>query len=80
MKKWTVLLLRPDYVANNYGQDTYSVRVSAKSPRKAVMQACLDAAAVDEVPGAQAGDYFCLSCIEGWHREYADLDGDVTDA
>jgi hypothetical protein len=43
MKPFTVLLLYPDYVSQNYGQETYLAHVSAANPTSAVeaaRQAC----------------------------------------
>ena len=39
LMKFTVLLLYPDYLANNYGEDTYLAHVEAVSPADAAEKA-----------------------------------------
>ena len=39
MHKYTVILLYPDYIADNYGQETYLAHVTANSPELAVRAA-----------------------------------------
>lgn len=43
MKKYTVLLLYPDYQADAYGQETYLAHVNAGSPKLAARDAQLEA-------------------------------------
>lgn len=35
-KNYTVILMRPDYVADNYGQDSYAAWVTAADPYAAI--------------------------------------------
>ena len=57
---WTVLLLRPDYVAEDFGHDTLTLHV------KAVTEACAAEAAQKrayELDGTdEPADYYCLFC------------------
>lgn len=64
MTNWTVLLARPDYVAND-SLDTYLTHVAALTPRLALNLARAEACAVDEVHEDDAIDYACLLLIEG---------------
>ena len=38
MKKWTVLLLRPDYLAEIFGHDTFRAFVEAETPAEALAE------------------------------------------
>ena len=67
-RRYTVLLLRPDYVAANYGADTFLAHTRALNAEVAVEQAARAAAARD---GQQdrSGDYHPLITLEGWHSD-----------
>ena len=39
MKEYTVLLLYPDYIANEFGKETYLAWVTAQNPEDAVLTA-----------------------------------------
>lgn len=68
MKNYSVLLLYPDYLAENYGQDTYYAFVDAETPEIAVRRAQAEAVTVN--PETQdEGDFFPLLCIEGFHDD-----------
>ena len=54
-KPYSVLLLRPDYVANDYGQDTYYTFVMAKDRNAAVRKAQHEAQQAD-LPPDMRGD------------------------
>ena len=60
---WTVLLLRPDYVAEDFGHDTLTLHV------KAVTEACAAEAAWKRAGGldgtGEPADYYCLFCARG---------------
>ena len=62
---WTVLLLRPDYVAEDFGHDTLTLHV------KAVTEACAAEAAQKrayELDGTdEPADYYCLFCARARH-------------
>lgn len=70
MRPYTVLLLRPDYIAEPYGQDTYMAHVFADWPDDAVEAARIKA--WNEDHGDDAGtswdDYHPLLVLEGHHR------------
>lgn len=60
---YTVLLLRPDYVADVYGQDTYMAWCKGDSVEEAIRRAQWEVAAIDEVDDLD--DYFVLAVFEG---------------
>lgn len=73
MKKYTVLLLRPDYIADDYGQDTYLAHVWAIDVLTAQETAQQEAYRCDfPVSDAEehdsissCADYFVLAVFEG---------------
>lgn len=67
MKKYTVLLLRPDYIADEFGKDTYLAHVEANSVGGAIAQAQLEAWTADDCPDESdcCDDYHALFCTEG---------------
>ena len=71
MKPYTVLLLRPDYIAKPYGQDTYMAHVEAENPANAIETAQIEVWKEDH--GDDAGeswtDYNVLLIIEGHHQD-----------
>lgn len=78
MKKYTVILLYPDYVAENYGQETYMTSVEAEDPVAAVAKArseVLDAALTEADGGQYESEYedpadlFVIAVIEGEHAD-----------
>lgn len=69
LRTYTVLLLRPDYVTDDYGQDTYMTNVEATTVKTAVRRARLEVLGVD-TPNAKPTrddlqDYFVLFVAEG---------------
>lgn len=66
---FTVLLLRPDYIADQYGEDTYLAHVWADSPAAALQKARLEVTAADNAPDADPDDYACLLLIAGTHED-----------
>ena len=74
MKKYTALLLRPDYIADEFGKDTYLAHVWGETPvdaGKVAQQAAWDA---DQIPDSDTdgeegvgspGDYHVLFMAEG---------------
>lgn len=68
MKKYTVLLLRPDYIAADYGTDTFLAQVTAATADTAIEQAAATAAASDD-NADRRGDYYPLITLEGWHDD-----------
>lgn len=61
-KPYTVLLLRPDYMTDYYGTDTYLAHVDAPDPQSAVD------IAKDEQDEPE--DYVCLFCTDGHCIDY----------
>lgn len=62
---YSILLLRPDYVADEYGKDVYFTHVFAISPAKAVETAQAEAAVADDICSQSAVDYHALIVIPG---------------
>jgi hypothetical protein len=77
MNPYTVLLLRPDYIADEFGKDTYMARVGAESVEQAQRAAQLEAKREDDrycTPeevelGGDPDDYAVLMVIEGHHND-----------
>lgn len=67
-KPYTVLVLRPDYMATNYGQDTFLAHVEAAGPAQAQRIARQQAADADH-SGSTSEDYYVLLLIEGHHDD-----------
>ena len=68
MKKYTVLLLRPDYVADGFGTDTYMAQVEADSVEASVLAAQAEVAKLDDLD-LKSTDYHPLITLEGWHDD-----------
>jgi hypothetical protein len=74
MNKFTVLLLYPDYLASDFGHETYMTSVEAENPTRAITKA---QEAVTEAVTAQGGyvdtvrpdDFYCLCAIAGEHND-----------
>lgn len=75
VEKYSLLLLRPDYMAENYGTDTILMHVEAETPLEALGKATTMAAKIDEVDNPD--DYYCLLCAEGWIKDLSDGRGSV---
>ena len=75
MKPYTVLLLRPDYVANTFGHDTFCVHTVAASTVAALTAARAAACETDEQDVPE--DYYCLFCTDGHVVDYQDGAGGV---
>ena len=66
-KKYTVLLLYPDYIASDYGQETYLAHVEAHSANGAVLVARNEVAGIyGETHGS---DFYVLLVIKGHHND-----------
>ena len=66
--KYTVILLRPNYVADTFGQDTYMDHVEATTPAGAVDEARARAVSFDygaDLSEAVLDDYFALAVFAG---------------
>lgn len=66
--RYTVLVLRPDYAAANYGQDTFLAHVQADDPALAQRLARQEAAAADHRE-EDSEDYYVLLTVEGHHYD-----------
>ena len=71
-KPYTVILILPDTIAENYGEDYYFGRVRATSPAEAATIAQADAADVNQPDGCNCGsvdpnDFLCVAVFEGHH-------------
>lgn len=75
--EWTILLLRPDYTADNYGPDTYQAVTTAPTAARALELARKEACEVDKNGPECREDYYCLSCVPGAHIDRADGNGGV---
>lgn len=73
MKKFTVLLLYPDYMSDNFGQDTCMAHVNAEDVARAQEAAQARMVQIrleyDEEDGQDPDDYFVLMVIEGHHND-----------
>jgi len=67
--KYTVLLLRPDYVADGFGQDTYLAHVTARSPKGAIASARKQVWKADDIDDVTSEDYYPLITLEGCHDD-----------
>lgn len=65
-KVFSVLLLYPDYIAENYGQETFYEAVEANTSSEAVL--ALQKRLGDEHE-TNPDDFLCLLCIEGQHLD-----------
>lgn len=73
--KFTVLLLRPDYMADSFGSDTYLTNVDAAGPEEALRLAREAVIKCDHEDVAEfhkyhdPTDYACLLLIAGDHKD-----------
>jgi hypothetical protein len=69
INKYTVLLLLPDYVANEYGKDTYLVHVDAVDAKEGKRKAQIEAFGIqldpDDADPDVLDDWYCLAIFEG---------------
>lgn len=65
---FTVLLLYPDYIAENYGEDTYLAHVRAVDAQTACHVAQLQAHEANEGESESLDDYRVQLCIAGHHE------------
>lgn len=67
MNKYTVILLRPDYIADTFGHDTYIAHVTASDADNAVLSAQLDVFGADGEQADDYRDYHPLAVFRGHH-------------
>ena len=66
MKKFTVILMRPESVSETYGQDVYFAHVEAKRARFAVQPALSQVVEADkEDLDLSDEDYICVAVLDG---------------
>lgn len=72
-KKYTVVLLYPEYMTDNYGVDTFMTHVEAQFPADAIVLAREEVANIvnpsDDDPIVDTADLYCIACIEGEHYD-----------
>jgi hypothetical protein len=69
---YTVLLLRPDHIADEFGKDTYLTQVDADTPTEALTLARREVAQIDGVDferESDLNDYACLLIVAGTHDD-----------
>lgn len=74
---YTVILMRPDYMTSNYGQDTWTEAVKARDPEEAVKLARFECHLADNEGLARddtdffgsPDDYFVIAVIRGKHDD-----------
>jgi hypothetical protein len=63
---YTVVLLTPDYLADNFGQDTYMAHVVATSPAEAIAKARTDVCTARKHEDEEDGNnYFVIAVFVG---------------
>ena len=67
MNKYTVILLRPDYIADTFGHDTYIAHVTASDADNAVLSAQLDVFSADGERADDHRNYHPLAVFRGHH-------------
>lgn len=65
--KFSVLLLYPDYITSNFGQETYFTHVDQPTVGDAIRSAQEDAANEYDQPAPE--DWFPLLVLHGWHDD-----------
>lgn len=67
MTHYTVLLLYPDYIASNYGQETYMAWVASTDVISAITEA-QNIAWNDNMKEGDLTDYYCLAIFKGHYK------------
>lgn len=67
LKPYSVLLLYPDYIASNYGQETYFAHVGSANVKEAIKAAQETVAEANDCDNPE--DFFCLLVLNGHHDE-----------
>lgn len=65
MKPYTVLLLYPDYMTADYGQETFLAHVAAPTVKDAQYAAQMDAISMNTMDSDKAEDFSVLAVFEG---------------
>lgn len=69
LKKFTVLLLYPDYASNCYGHETYLAHVNADGPGQAIDRARSECKNESGASFESLDDLHCLALLEGHHDD-----------
>lgn len=69
MKKFTVILLYPDYATDNWGQDTWMGTVEAQDTNEAILFAQRQCHADTKGVVIGLADLFVLAVIAGEHKD-----------
>ena len=77
LRPFTVLVLRPDYIASDYGQDTYLAHVMAGGVEEAQVLAQREvhqsdfppSEATDDCGDSGRADYYVLAVFEGYLKD-----------
>ena len=64
-QKWTVILLYPDYIADDFGSETYINWATCEDPRLAVEQVQRKAAAANKIETKSPQDFKCIAVFPG---------------
>lgn len=67
--KFSVLLLIPDYAADNFGQDVDLNHVEADNAQQAVLVAQAFACDTYDQPAQDSVDFHPLLVLHGWHDD-----------
>lgn len=67
--KFTVLLLYPDYIASQYGEETYLAHVKASSAEQATEIAQKQVTKKEDMCDSNHTDFFPLMVLSGWHND-----------
>jgi len=76
MKPYTILLLRPDYIASTFGHDTFCTHVEGETATDALIAARKAACEADKSDRPE--DYYCLFCTDGHVIDHQDGAGGVS--
>jgi hypothetical protein len=76
LKPYSVLLLYPDYMSDNYGQETYFCHVRALNPDEAIENAQAEAVQANTPDGeepdlSETEDFAPLLVLDGHHTQPA---------
>jgi hypothetical protein len=74
-RNYSVLLLYPDYLSENYGQETYFTHVKSKTPEDAVEAARENAFIANKKSANDPHDFLPLAVMRG----HIELERDVRD-
>lgn len=74
VRSWTVLLLYPDYLASNYGQETYLAWVNATSAVEAEQLAREEAAQANNYEPEDAANFATLFVTLGMHPNMMEVE------